>query len=148
MEHKHSIFRFWKPAISAVCGVVLLSFFAAARLDSARADGNRVFELRVYHAIPGKLQVMESRFRDTTSKLLAKHNLNVLGYWTTEEIPGSGGTFVFLLAHESQEEAKKNWDAMRMDPEFQAVMKAEQAEKTLEKADVIMMHPADFSRMK
>ena len=35
-----------------------------------------------------------------------------------------------------------------LDPEFQAVMKAEQAEKTLEKADVIFLCPTDFSALK
>jgi len=43
-------------------------------------------------------------------------------------------SFIFLLAHESWEEAKKNWDAMRLDPDFQAILKSEQTEKTLERA--------------
>jgi hypothetical protein len=153
--HKHRNLRFWKFPAWILCGLVLPAFavgvlvaFVFAHIESVRADANRVFELRVYHTVPGKLAVMESRFRDTTSKLLAKHHLNVLGYWTAEEASGSRGTFVFLLAHENQEEAKKNWDAMRMDPEFQAVMKAEQTEKTLEKADIVLMHPTDFSAMK
>jgi len=38
--------------------------------------------------------------------------------------------------------------AMRADPESQTVMKAEQAEKILEKAEIIVMHPTDFSALK
>jgi len=53
-----------------------------------------------------------------------------VGYWVTED--GSDNSFTFLLAHESREEAKKNWDAMRVDPESQEIVKSEQAEKTLE----------------
>jgi hypothetical protein len=97
--------------------------------------------------VPGKLPALESRFRDTTSKLLAKHDLNVVGYWVPEDAPWDN-TFVFMVAHSSREEAKRNWDAMRSDPGFQEVVKSEQAEKTVEKVDFTYMHPTDFSPMK
>jgi hypothetical protein len=140
----------WKLKRWTACGIGLVSFAAGAlaivrlaQLQQVKADRTRVFELRVYHAVPGKLPVMESRFRDKTSKVLARHNLNVVGYWVTED--GSDGSFIFLLAHKSREEAKKNWDAMGVDPEFQEIVKSEQAEKTLERADVTSMRPTDFS---
>jgi hypothetical protein len=91
---------------------------------------------------------LESRFRDTTSKILAKHDLKVVGYWVPEGAPAWDNTFVFMLAHASREEAKKNWDAFRADPEFQEVLKAEQAKKTVETIDVTYMSPTDFSPMK
>lgn len=112
----------------------------------ALADNDRVFELRIYHAVPDKLPAMEARFRDKTSKILARHNLNVVGYWVTDD--PKDNAFVFLLAHQSREEANKNWQAFRLDPDFQEVAKAEQTEKTLEKADILWLHPTDFSPMK
>src|ERR1700724_2638692 len=85
---------FWKSKCWTTCGIALLSFAAGsfvtarlAHLNQVRADGNRVFELRIYHAMPGKLPALESRFRDTTSKLLAKHDLKVVGYWIPEGVP-------------------------------------------------------------
>ena len=84
-----------------------------------RADSNRVFELRIYHTVPGKLPALESRFRDIYSKLLAKHDLQVVGYWVPEGAVDWDNTFVYLVAHSSREEAKKNWDAMLDDPEVQ-----------------------------
>jgi hypothetical protein len=142
-------------SIWAACGIAVVCFAAGSltagrwsQTRLVRANSDRVFELRIYHTVPGKLPIMESRFRDTTSKLLAKHNLNVVGYWTGEPAPGSDNTFIFLLTHQSLAEARKNWDAMGKDPGFQQVIKAEQAEKTLEKADVIYMRPTDFSPMK
>jgi hypothetical protein len=116
------------------------------QVREVRAASDRVFELRIYHAAAGKLPVMEARFREKTSKILARHNLNVIGYWVTTE--GPENSFVFLLAHESREAAKKNWDAFRADPEFREVAASEQAEKTLEKADVMYLRPTDFSPMK
>ena len=91
---------------------------------------------------------LESRFRDTTSKLLAKHDLKVVGYWVPEDAPAWDNTFIFVVAHSSPEEAKKIWDAFRADPEFQEVIKSEQANKTAEKIDVTYMRPVDFSPMK
>src|SRR5579864_8480933 len=87
-----------------------------AHIDYVRADSNRVFELRIYRTVPGKLPALESRFRDIYSKLLAKHDLQVVGYWVPEGAADWDNTFVYLVAHSSREEAKKNWDAMLADP--------------------------------
>ena len=137
-----------------VCGIALVSFAAGslitarlAQTNQVRADSNRVFELRVYHAVPGRVPALESRFRDTASKLLAKHDLQAVGFWVPEG-PPFDNTFVYILAHNSQEEAKKNWDAMRADPGFQEMLKSEQSDKTVEKVDSIFMRPTDFSPMK
>src|SRR5277367_1628726 len=119
--------NFRKSKCWTVCGIALFSFAAGSlitprfmHVNQVRADSNRVFELRVYHAVPGKLPALESRFRDTTSKLLAKHDLHVVGYWVPEDAPGWDNTFIWIVAHDNREEAKKNWDAMIADPEFQA----------------------------
>jgi len=136
----------WKFKNWIVCGIAVVSFAGAsliAAMNEVTADGNRVYELRVYHVVPGKMPALEARFRDTTSKLLTKHDLKVLGYWVAED-----NTFVFMLAHSSREEAKKNWDALRADPEFQAMSKSEQTDKLVEKLDVTYMRPTDFSSMK
>jgi hypothetical protein len=139
----------------AVCGIALASCAAGslitarlAHVNQVRADSNRVFELRVYHAVPGKVPALESRFRDTASKLLAKHDLKAVGYWVPEDAPAFENTFIYILAHPSREEAKKNWDAMRADPEFQEMLKSEQTDKSVEKIDSAYMRPTDFSPMK
>ena len=145
----------WESKGWTVLGIALVSFAAGslvtARLShvsQVRADSDRVFELRIYHTVPGKEPALESRFRDTTSKLLAKHDLNVVGYWVPEEAPAWGNTFIFMVAHASREEAKKNWAAVAADPGFQEVIKSEQSDKTVEKVDVTYMRPTDFSPMK
>ena len=145
----------WELKRWTVCAIVLVSFAAGslittrlAHVNQVRADSNRVFELRVYHTVPGTVPELESRFRDTTSKILAKHDLKVVGYWVPEGAPAWDNTFIFMVAHSSREEAKKNWDAFRADPEFQEVLKAEQANKTVEKIDETYMRPTDFSPMK
>jgi NIPSNAP len=145
----------WKSNGWTLCGIVLVSFAAGSLMTTrlvhvsrVKADNERVFELRIYHALPGKVPALESRFRDTTSKLLAKHDLDVVGYWVPEDAPAWDNTFIFMLAHASREEAKKNWAAFAADPGFQEVLKSEQVENTAEKVDVTYMRPTDFSPMK
>ena len=134
-----------------VCGIALVSFAAGsiittrlAHVNAVKADSNRVFELRIYHPVPGKLAAVESRFRDTAANLLAKHDLKPIGFWSAED----SSTFVYILAHPSREDAKKNWSAMFADPEFQEMMKSEKADKTVEKVDSTYMRPTDFSPIK
>src|SRR5258706_7914002 len=61
--------------------VALISFFAGAlfharmtRPEVVEADSDHVFELMIYHTLPGKAAALESVFRDV-SKLQAKHGL-------------------------------------------------------------------------
>lgn len=143
----------------AAGALALLSFAAGSfltlqlmRVREVRADANRVFELRIYHAVPGKVPKLEARFADA-SPLIAKYGLNVVGYWVPEQVPEKNqaawsNTFVYLLAHESREEAKKNWHAFHADPQFQKYLQSERAEKLIEDDDAIFMRPSDFSAMK
>jgi hypothetical protein len=139
----------------SLCAIALLSLSAGslmtarlAHMERVRADSHRVFELRIYHTVPGKLPALESRFRDIYSKLLAKHDLQVVGYWVPEGAADWDNTFVYLVAHSNREEAKKNWDAMLADPEVQEAIKSEEANKLVEKIDRMYMRSTDFSPMK
>ncbi len=136
----------------SVCAIALLSFTVGslitarlAYIDHVTAESNRVFELRIYHTVPGKLPALESRFRDIYSKLLTKHDLQVVGYWVPEGAADLDNTFVYVVAHSSREEAKKHWDAMLADPEVQEAIKSEEANKLVEKIDRAYMRPEDFS---
>jgi hypothetical protein len=135
-------------------GVALLSFAAgsltAARLayaEQPKPRGDRVFELNVYHCVPGKVKALEARFREA-SKLLAKHKLDIVGYWVPEGDPAFADTFVYLVAAPSREEMEKNWDAFHADPEFQEHVKAEKANKLIERVDSTYMRPTDYSALK
>jgi hypothetical protein len=132
-------------------GIAVIAFAAGSfftRVQTIRADSNRVFELRIYHTVPGKVPALTTRFRDIASKLLAKHELKAVGYWIPQDALASDNTFIYILAHPSREGAKANWSAMFADPAFQEMGKMEQTEKLVEKVDSIYMNPTDFSPMK
>jgi hypothetical protein len=141
---------------SRACWTALLSFAAGSllpahwtHLEDVRAENHRVFQLEIYHAVPGKVPALEERFR-SASQLQAKHNLDVIGYWvpTDNTDPAFANTFVYLVAHANQEEAKKNWEAFHSDPAFQEYIKSEGAEKLIEGVDSTFMRPTDYSAMK
>jgi NIPSNAP len=148
----------WKWKGWMVCGTALVSFAAGSlltarltHLNQVRADSNHVFELMVYHTVPGKVPALESIFRDV-SKLQAKYNLNVVGYWVPNNDPAWANTFVYLVVHPSLEEAKKNWHALHADPAFpqyreQAVPLIEKVGEEF-KVDEVYMRPTDYSAMK
>src|SRR5437660_4157285 len=113
-----------------VCVAVLISFSAGvlitahfAHANEAKSDSKHVFELRIYHAVPGKAPALESVFRDA-SKVMAKHSINVVGYWVANEDPAWKDTFIYIVAHPSREEAKKNWDTLHADPAFRPYVEA------------------------
>lgn len=141
-----------------VCGMAVVSFAAGSllpvrltRLDGAKADSNRVFELLIYHAAPGKGPALESLFRDA-SKIMAKDGVNVVGYWVPNEDPAWNDTFIYLVAHPSRDEAKKNWQALHTDTQFRPYIEsAKQLIQKLDekyKVDEVYMRPTDFSAMR
>jgi hypothetical protein len=149
----------WKLKRLTVCGIALVSFAAGSlvatymtHLNEVRADSDRVFELLVYHAVPGKVPALESVFRDV-SKLQEKHGLNVVGYWVPDDKdPAWVNTFVYLVAHPSLEEAKKNWAALHADPAFpeyrnKAIPLIEKVDKKF-LVDEVYMRPTDYSAMR
>jgi hypothetical protein len=140
----------------SVCGIAVLAFAAGSlftarlsRTEQVRADANRVFELRIYHTVPGKATALQAEFRDKVSKLFAKHDIKAVGYWAPEDAPASENTFIYILAHPSRAEAKTHWGAFQADPEFQEMIKSQQGDaKVVEKVDSTYMDPVDFSPMK
>ncbi len=113
------------------------------------AETTRVFELRTYHCYPGKLEALKTRFREHTTKIFEKHGITNVGYWTFQDEPDKSNTLVYMISHESREQAKKNWAAFSADPEWQEVQKASEANgKIVQKVDSQFLDPTDFSPIK
>ena len=140
------------PIALAVTGAFVAGFGVHASMTpaaTAHAAANRVFELRTYTAPPGKLDALKARFRDHTIRIFNKHDMTSVGYWIPQDAPRSENTLIYVLAHPSREEAKKNWAAFQADPEWvKAKGDSEKDGKIVEKAESVFMDPADFSQIK
>jgi len=119
----------------------------AERQGDAMAASAKVYELRIYHVAPGKLDSLVARFRDHTDQLFAKHGMKSLAYWTALDEPVKSSTFFYILEHPSREAAAANWKAFQDDPEWQAVKaRSEENGKLVEKLDSTFLTLTDFPR--
>lgn len=136
----------------------LVALAVAAGVVVAQSGGNsvakdsRVFEMRTYHAAPGKLEDLQARFRNHTTKLFEKHGMTNIGYWVpVDEKTGqpTGNTLVYILAYPSLEARQKSWDAFRKDPAWLAARdESEKNGRLLEKIDSVFLKPTDYSALR
>jgi hypothetical protein len=106
----------------------------------------KVFELRTYTTNEGKLDALQARFRDHTTRIFKKHHMTNVGYWVPVNKPN---TLIYIISHASMEAAKENWAAFRADPEWQKVQKESEANgKIVAKVDSIYMEATDYSPIK
>ncbi|MBI5031331.1 MAG: NIPSNAP family protein [Chloroflexi bacterium] len=76
-----------------------------------------IYELRIYHASPGKLPALIKRFDTITLKMWEKHGIRQVGFWTAY-IGGSNNDLYYLLEWEDLRERQQKWDAFMSDPEW------------------------------
>ena len=132
--------------VQAIPAAALLptSLWAAARQDSASTAA--VYELRVYHAAPGKLADLEARFRDHTIKIFDRHGIKSVAYWTPLDEPEKSNTLIYILQHPSREAAAANWKSFQDDPEWKSVKEKSEANgKLVDKIDSTYLALTDFS---
>ena len=142
--------RFSVPvAVIALCvGVAIGATMSPVLVGHAQAKG-RVFEIRTYTTHPGKLDALNARFRDHTTRIFGKHGMTNIAYWVPQDAPASQNTLIYVIAHESREAAKKNWDEFRADPEWvKARTESEAAGPIVLKVDSVFANPTDYSPVK
>jgi hypothetical protein len=116
----------------------------------SKAGEPRVFELRTYHATPGKLDNLLARFRDHTKALFEKHGMDQFGYWLpTETKDGAGETLIYILVHKSRAAADASWAAFRADPDWvKAKADSETNGPLTTKVESLFLTPTDYSPTK
>jgi hypothetical protein len=122
--------------------------WAASRQDkdNPMQSSKTVYELRIYHAAPGKLAELLARFRDHTVKLFDRHGIKSVAYWTPIDEPQKSNTLIYILQHPSREEAAANWKSFQDDPEWKSVKeKSELNGKLTEQIDSTYLALTDFS---
>jgi hypothetical protein len=135
-------------AVTIICTSFALSHAGRGQpTDSEKKI--RLFEIRTYTTEPGKLDALNTRFREHTTKLFEKHGMTNIGYWTPVDEPRSEDTLIYVLAHESADAAKKSWDGFRSDPQWQkARSESEAAGPIVKKVESVFMTPTDYSAIK
>ena len=107
-----------------------------------------MYELRTYHAMPGRLPDLNKRFAEITLDFFKKHGIDVVGFWTNE-LGGSSEQLIYMLAWDSLADREKKWSAFAADKERLA--KFAETEKNgplVARLTAQMLRPTPYSPMK
>jgi hypothetical protein len=107
-----------------------------------------IYELRVYHCVPGRLPDLLKRFDTITLKLWDKHGIKQAGFWTTL-VGESNQELYYMLAWESLADREKKWTAFQSDQEWiTARAKTEEDGQIVANIVSQLLVPTPFSAVK
>ena len=138
----------WKilAVVGVTCGMLGTGWGIAAQ----RAD-SRVFELRMYTAMPGKRDVLSARFRDHTAAMFEQAGITNVGYWTALTGDDTDDTFIYMLAYPSREARDEMWSVLGENPEFQRLIVAAERSperKLVDTIDARLLVPTEYSALR
>ncbi len=135
---------------TSLCLTVTSGLLAAEAKPAAGASGGtRIFEMRTYHAAPGKLEALHARFRDHTNALFTKHGMEMVGYWVPTDPEHGKDTLIYILAYPSMEARETAWKAFQQDPDWKKARdESEKGGKLVAKVEQVFMTPTDYSPIK
>ena len=144
MSHSCNL-RDMKMFLSFLCGAAVAFGFTAV---GGSNSSHHVYELRIYHVQPGKIDALRSRFGDHTDAIFKRHDMKSIGYWVPEDAPSSQNLFIYVLEHPSRQEAEKNWAAFQADSEWKKVKAESEAQGPLvDHIDRYFMDPTSYSAL-
>lgn len=141
----------------ALATLVALGVAAPAGAEDKKGDKkveNRVYEMRIYYTVPGRMDALQKRFRDHTCKLFEKHGMTIVGFWNPsdkdpKDPKKAENTLVYILSYPSRDAAKASWDAFRKDPDWnKARTESEKDGKIVDRIESMYLNPTDYSPMK
>ena len=74
-----------------------------------------IYELRVYHCVPGRLPDLIKRFDTLTLPLWEKHGIKQAGFWTVAIGPSNQDLY-YMLQWESLDDRAKRFAGFQADP--------------------------------
>src|SRR5438034_7149723 len=132
--------------------VVGAAAFAVGYSVGQEKTGTRLYELRTYTTLPGRLPALNKRFAEHTLKLFEKHGMrNEMYFIPSERAVGQQATpventLIYLVSHDSREAADKSWKAFGADAEWKTARDASEADgKIVEKVERVWMTLTDYS---
>lgn len=128
----------------ALHAMALLTVASTAAAKEPVQPAPPLYELRTYHAEPGKLDALNARFRDHTTALFTKHGMTNVGYWTPKDNPDN--LLIYLISFPDKAAHDKAWKDFGADPEWKAVQTASEVNgKLVGKIESRFLTPTDFS---
>ena len=118
-------------------------------VDAKTTRPNKLYELRIYTAAPGKWEALHQRFRDHTLRLFEKHGIKSIGYWTGADERESNRLYYLVVYPDRASREKMLLNGIAVDPEFrQAVADSEKEGKLTTKIESVLLTSTDYSPLK
>jgi hypothetical protein len=108
----------YRAALGATLLVATGLIAFSVGVSVGQGQSTRVYELRTYTTLPGRLPALNKRFAEHTIQLFEKHGMKSEIYWVPTDEPRKDDTLIYVLSHESREAADKNWKEFSADPEW------------------------------
>jgi hypothetical protein len=86
-------------------------------VSSSEGEVDMIYELRVYHCVPGRLPDLIKRFDTLTLPLWKKHGIQQAGFWTVTIGPSNQDLY-YMLKWESLDDRAKRFAGFQADPEW------------------------------
>ena len=78
-----------------------------------------LYELRIYHTVPGKLPALNDRFAKHTMGFFKSHGIGMMGFWTDEI--GTSNKLSYILTFDNMADREAKWTAFQADPGWHKV---------------------------
>jgi hypothetical protein len=76
-----------------------------------------LYELRIYDAMPGKLENLNGRFANHTIDFFKNHGIGIVGFWT--EVIGTSNRLTYILSFDDMGDREEKWNAFQADKGWQ-----------------------------
>lgn len=76
-----------------------------------------IYELRIYHCLPGRLPALLNRFETHTLRIWERLGIRQAGFWTVA-VGENSSELYYLLQWRSLAEREEKWDKFVVDPEW------------------------------
>jgi hypothetical protein len=86
-------------------------------VSSSEGELDMIYELRIYHCVPGRLPDLIKRFDTLTLPLWKKHGIQQAGFWTVTIGPSNQDLY-YMLKWESLDDRAKRFAGFQADPEW------------------------------
>ena len=107
-----------------------------------------IYELRIYHCIPGRLPALLNRFETITLKLWERHGIKQAGFWTVG-IGDANQDLQYLFEWESLAAREKKQAAVATAPEWLEKRAATEADgQIVASVNNQILMPTKFSSVK
>ena len=107
-----------------------------------------IYEMRIYHCLPGRLPDLNKRFETATLKIWERHGIRPVGFWTVL-VGSSNQDLVYMLEWKDMAERERIWNGFMADPEW--LQKRAETEKNgpiIASIDNSFLAPTAYSKLK